>query len=170
MKEIHLLTVMAIVFLMLAMLLLLPGCSKEPAARNAATPAATPLLSAAVLRGPDPARMARGAEIYTQYCASCHGAMAQGAPNWQRPGPDGKYPPPPLDASGHAWHHPRVALKKTIRDGTLGLGGSMPAWGDKLSEGDIEAVIVWMQSLWPGEIYQAWLAMDEKARMGGAVH
>lgn len=162
-------TLIAVVLFMPAMLWLLPGCSQEPAARNAATPAAAPPLAAAP-HGLDPARMARGAEIYKQHCASCHGAMAQGASNWQRPGADGKYPAPPLDGSGHAWHHPRVALKKTIRDGTLGLGGSMPAWGNKLSEDDIEAVIVWFQSRWPEEIYRNWLAMEQKARSGQAAH
>jgi len=48
------------------------------------------------------------------------------------------------------------------------MGGSMPAWEGKLSDDDIEAVIAWIQSRWPEEIYQAWLAMDEKARKGGA--
>lgn len=149
-----------------AILLLVSGCSKEPAASNAASPAATSPVPAVVAHRLDPARLGRGAEIYKQNCASCHGAMAQGAPNWQRPGADGKYPAPPLNGTGHAWHHPAAVLKKTIRRGTIAMGGSMPAWGNKLSEDDIEAVIAWFQSRWPQEIYQGWLAMDRNARSG----
>lgn len=131
---------------------------------------AAPPPPPATHRAADPALVARGSEVYRKNCASCHGGVAQGAPNWQSPGADGKYPPPPLNGSGHAWHHPRAALKMTIRDGTIRLGGSMPAWGDKLPDQDIDAVIAWMQSLWPAEIYQAWLAMDEKSRRGNSAH
>lgn len=151
------------------MLLLLSGCSREPAASNAVSPPAATPVPAVVAHRLDPARLGRGAEIFKQYCASCHGAMAQGAPNWQRPGADGKYPAPPLNGTGHAWHHPAAVLKMTIRRGTIAMGGSMPAWGNKLSEDDIEAVIAWLQSRWPEEIYQSWLAMDRKARSGQAV-
>lgn len=123
----------------------------------AATPAVATTLSARVT---DAGQLARGGEIYKANCAVCHGANAEGAPNWQRPGPDGKYPAPPLDGSGHAWHHSGTALKQTIRGGTLKLGGSMPALGGKLSETEIEAVIVWFQLRWPDEIYSAWLNME----------
>ena len=114
--------------------------------------------------GLDPVRIARGAEIYRQNCATCHGERAQGAFGWERPGADGKYPPPPLDGSAHAWHHPYAQLKQTIREGTLRLGGSMPAWKGKLSEADTEAVIAWFQSTWPEPIYAAWADIDRRAR------
>jgi mono/diheme cytochrome c family protein len=145
--------------------LLLVGCDESPVSNNtgAATLASAP---AATPRAADPVLVARGSRVYQKHCAQCHGGMAQGAPGWQRPGPDGKYPAPPLDGSAHAWHHPRAALKMTIREGTARLGGNMPAWKDKLSDRDIDAVIAWMQSLWPEEIYRAWLAMDEKSRRG----
>lgn len=112
----------------------------------------------------DPALLARGEALFKRHCAACHGDRAQGAPNWSKKGPDGKYPPPPLDGSAHAWHHPYAALQQTIRDGTLRLGGSMPAWRGKLSEADIEAIIAWFQSLWPDEVYRAWADIDRRAR------
>ena len=37
--------------------------------------------------------LARGHDLYRQHCAACHGAMAQGAPNWHKLGPDKKFPP-----------------------------------------------------------------------------
>ncbi|MDO8595640.1 MAG: cytochrome c, partial [Sulfuricaulis sp.] len=112
----------------------------------------------------------RGAKLYQENCATCHGAQAEGAPNWQKPGADGKHPAPPLNGSGHAWHHPLAVLKMTIKRGTMPMGGSMPAWGEKISDKDIEAIIVWIQSRWPDELYQSWLAMDEKARKDTAAH
>lgn len=115
-------------------------------------------------RTTDPAVLARGAELFQRHCAACHGNRAQGAPRWERPGPDGRYPAPPLDGSGHDWHHPMAALKQTIRDGTQRIGGSMPPWRGTLTEADIDAVIAYFQSLWPDEIYQAWQDIDRRAR------
>ncbi|MBL4645745.1 MAG: c-type cytochrome, partial [Rhizobiales bacterium] len=47
----------------------------------------------------------KGAVIYAEYCASCHGADLEGQPNWQSPDADGKMPAPPHDQRGHTWHH-----------------------------------------------------------------
>jgi mono/diheme cytochrome c family protein len=111
---------------------------------------------AAISRGYAAADIKRGAEVFQRNCAECHGARAEGAPDWHRRGADGRFPAPPLNGTGHAWHHPPAALMRTIRDGTLKLGGSMPSWGDKLSDGEIEAVLAYVVSLWPDELYQAW--------------
>ncbi len=146
---------------LLPVVLSLAACGEGGGKPVAAMPAAA---ITAPVRVTDATQLARGAKIYKADCAVCHGANAEGAPNWQRPGPDGKYPAPPLDGSGHAWHHSKAALKMTIREGTARLGGNMPAWKDKLSDDDIDAVIAWMQSVWPDEIYRAWLAQDAKSR------
>ena len=113
----------------------------------------------------DEATVRMGHQLYLQHCAECHGEHAQGAPNWQKPGPDGKYPAPPLNGTGHAWHHPMPALRQTIAFGTKRVGGSMPAWKDELSGEQINAIISWFQSQWPAELYQAWQEMS--ARKGG---
>src|SRR3972149_7056199 len=160
----------------LSAVLLISGCSEQKPPSSAAsvadaregtvrTPVPTP---AAADRNQDFSTMMRGAKLYQENCAACHGAQAEGAPNWQRKGADGKLPPPPLNGSGHAWHHPGAWLRDMIKQGTVQRGGNMPSWEGKLSDDDIGAVIVWIQSRWPDEIYQSWLAMDEKARMGGA--
>ncbi|MCR4301059.1 MAG: c-type cytochrome [Sulfuricaulis sp.] len=143
-----------------ALMFLLVGC--EPSVN---VPSAAPPEPSAV-NATSPEQMRRGAQLYATNCAACHGAQAEGAPNWQKPGADGKYPAPPLNGTGHAWHHPLAVLKTTIKGGTMRLGGSMPAWGGKLDDADIEAVIAWFQSRWPDEIYQSWMAMDQKARQG----
>lgn len=134
-----------------------------------ATPSGGPSETAPVRRiFSDPGMIARGRELYRANCASCHGENAQGAFNWRQRGPDGKWPPPPLDGSGHTWHHPLAALRMTIRNGTQAIGGSMPPWKDRLSDEEIDAVIAWFQSLWPDEVYRQWLAIDARARRRAA--
>ena len=99
----------------------------------------------------------RGKELFTANCAGCHGAAAQGSNDWSKPLANGKYPPPPLNGSAHAWHHPLKGLKKTIGIGGVPLGGTMPGFGQQLSEDDTEALISYFQSFWPEPVYQAWL-------------
>ncbi|MEH6650331.1 MAG: cytochrome c [Motiliproteus sp.] len=98
-------------------------------------------------------QVAQGEQIYQTYCANCHGAKAEATPQWTKPDADGLYPPPPLNGTAHAWHHPFPMLKKTINEGT---NGRMPAWKDKLSDQEVDAVIAWFQSLWPDEGYLIW--------------
>jgi mono/diheme cytochrome c family protein len=112
----------------------------------------------------DPVVLARGAQLFRANCAVCHGQNGEGAPNWHKQGADGKWPAPPLNGTGHAWHHPYPVLVRTIREGTQTLGGAMPAWQGKLADADIEAIIAWFQSRWPDEIYIAWAEMDRQAR------
>jgi mono/diheme cytochrome c family protein len=112
----------------------------------------------------DPAQVAQGERLYRQHCIGCHGERGRAAPGWEKPGPDGKYPPPPLDGSAHAWHHPHAALAATIRHGTQRIGGNMPAWGSRLNDADIDALIAYLQSLWPDEIYAAWADIERRSR------
>jgi mono/diheme cytochrome c family protein len=126
-----------------------------------------PKAEIAPVRTFDAALVERGRIAYQKNCASCHGDHAQGAPDWHKPDANGKWPPPPLNGTGHAWHHPRAALERTIRDGTIVLGGNMPAWGDKLTRQDIDAIIAWFQQKWPDELYAAWWRMDRQSAAGG---
>jgi mono/diheme cytochrome c family protein len=155
--------------MLLSAVLWLAACSEQTSSSSAVavpTPVSAPAPVAA--HGLDARLVTRGGDIYKANCAVCHGANAEGAPNWQRKGPDGKLPPPPLDANGHAWHHPSAWLRDMIRVGSVARGGNMPAWEGKLSDDDIAAVIAWIQSRWPEEIYRSWLAMEEKAHRGHA--
>ena len=99
----------------------------------------------------------RGGAVFAQNCAECHGANAEATPNWRETTPDGKYPPPPLNGSAHAWHHPLDMLRRQIRLGGVPLGGVMPPFKDKLSAADIDAAIAYFQSKWNDEIYSLWL-------------
>lgn len=98
------------------------------------------------------ALVAEGQPLYAQQCASCHGANLEGQPNWKTPLPSGKYPAPPHDDSGHTWHHPDALLLSIIHDGGNGSGGTipsdMPAFKDKLTPHQMEAVLEYIKSRW----------------------
>lgn len=103
-------------------------------------------------------QVGQGASLFAEHCASCHGNKGQGlTPDWKKTGPDGKYPPPPINGAAHAWHHPLTLLQKTIRDGGVRLGGSMPGFAEKVNAEQIDALIAWVQSQWPDTIYSAWM-------------
>jgi mono/diheme cytochrome c family protein len=109
----------------------------------------------------DSEKTKRGEAVYRANCASCHGPNGESTPGWRTPGPDGRYPPPPLDGSAHAWHHSTETLEKMIREGSPGPGG-MPPWDGKLTNQQIDDVIVWIKSLWPDDVYDIWLKEIEQ--------
>jgi mono/diheme cytochrome c family protein len=118
---------------------------------SAATPTLPPLPTL------DAAEVALGRQIYLEQCAVCHGQNAEGQPNWKQPDANGNMPAPPHDDSGHTWHHADELLYEITRDGfrdPLKPPDSpltMPAFGDKLSEAEIRAVITYFKSLWSEE-------------------
>ncbi|QUS37375.1 c-type cytochrome [Falsirhodobacter algicola] len=94
-----------------------------------------------------------GAALYQQNCASCNGAELQGQPDWRSPGPDGRLPAPPHDATGHTWHHGDDILFRITRDGTAAVVGGgyesdMPGFGDNLSDAEIRAILDYIKSTW----------------------
>ncbi|MBQ0756354.1 MAG: cytochrome c [Amphritea sp.] len=98
-----------------------------------------------------------GKRLFIDNCAECHGVAAQGTRDWNKPEANGKYPPPPLNGKAHAWHHPLKGLKQSITNGGIAIGGSMPGFGDKLSDAETDAVISFFQTKWPQPTYQAWI-------------
>ena len=110
----------------------------------------------------DPQQLVLGEKIYRQHCAMCHGQNAEGAPEWRKRDADGFYPAPPLNGSGHAWHHSVSVLKQMILEGSPQGQGKMPAWGDKLMAVEVDAVIQWFQSQWPDQVYTAWYESQQR--------
>jgi len=102
------------------------------------------------------AQVQQGKTLFGANCASCHGQNAEATPNWKQTDSNGKYPPPPLNGSAHAWHHDIDQLRRSIREGGLKLGGVMPAFGERLTATEIDSVIAYFQSQWPEETYQRW--------------
>jgi mono/diheme cytochrome c family protein len=108
----------------------------------------------------------RGGELYQANCASCHGADLSGAPDWKTLNDDGSYPPPPHDSSGHTWHHPDRVLIEIISDGSDSPQSRMPAFGDQLTDEDIEAILEFIKTSWgPQEkAYQNQVTGQDQAR------
>lgn len=147
------------------LLLALTACDSGPGGQQQAMP-----TTDNIVRLNDPILIAQGQGLYRQHCLGCHGVGAMGADQWRKPDAEGFYPPPPLNGSGHAWHHSVEMLHDVIKNGSLldenGLPrGKMPAWGTTIDDREIDALIHWFQSLWPDPIYTAWV-QGQRAAMG----
>lgn len=140
------------------------GCEKSADAEHDATASASvPAQQAAMM--PDtwlkPEQVARGRIVYEQNCQKCHGVEGRGQPgDWRVKQPNGLYPPPPLDDTAHAWHHPTSVLRKAIMKGSPPGEGDMPAWEEKLSDQEIDDVIVYIKSLWSPEVFRNWIQVE----------
>ncbi len=109
-------------------------------------------------------QVVQGEKLFAQNCAACHGKNAEATSEWRKTDDSGNYPPPPLNGTAHAWHHPLSVLRETIQQGGVPLGGVMPGFSDKLSVQETDTVIAWFQSLWPDELYQAWYRMEKESQ------
>jgi mono/diheme cytochrome c family protein len=116
----------------------------------------------------DPEEVALGQVVYQTSCAQCHGLQGEGQPNWRERNADGTYRPPPHDSSGHTWHHSDGLLFRIVRDGGKiyedpGFKSGMPAFGDRLSSEEIQAVITYLKSLWDQEerAFQAQVSLED---------
>ncbi|BAO45073.1 c-type cytochrome [Thiolapillus brandeum] len=150
------------------LMLVIAACSEQK------TPAAAdskPKLSAALHPVPkmqvaprwyDEAQVARGNKLFQANCAECHKPDASGAPDWKQTNAEGKLPPPPLNGTAHAWHHPMPLLQQIVRNGGIPMGGSMPAFKDKLTIDQINDILAWVQSHWPDQIYTTWMQINQK--------
>jgi mono/diheme cytochrome c family protein len=140
--------------------LALGGCDNPPAVSTGAPAAAT----APADRGLEPAQVARGLAVYEAHCLACHGTGGKGQPgDWRVRDVDGHYPPPPLDDSAHAWHHPTAVLLEVIRDGSPPGEGKMPAWQGRLSEREMHDVVAYIKSLWSDEVYALWWKLEQQS-------
>lgn len=144
-----------------------PAAKKRPAeipvAKKASPPSSSPMPKPTD-RVYNAEQVARGEKIFLANCTKCHGKYAEGEPYWQTKNKEGNLPPPPLDGTGHAWHHPTDILEKYIKEGGEKLGGTMKGFEGKLSDGDITDVIVWITSLWPDDVYKPWYRRDQMTR------
>ena len=103
---------------------------------------------------PDAEEIALGRPLYAANCARCHGKNLEGQPDWQTRLPNGRFPAPPHDASGHTWHHPDKMLVGITKQGLKPYAGQdyesdMPAFVGALGDKEIEAIIAYIKSTWP---------------------
>lgn len=77
-----------------------------------------------------------GAELYAQSCARCHGAEGQGTAR-----------APSLNVKSFLEETNDLAMQQIIISGVPGT--SMPAWGDRLADAEIQAIVGFMRSWEP---------------------
>lgn len=118
----------------------------------------------------DAGRVALGERVYAQHCASCHGAKLEGQPNWRSRLANDRRPAPPHDETGHTWHHPDRMLFAITKNGLVppyapaGYESDMPAFGGKLSDDEIWAVLAFIKSRWTSrEVREARAQMSASA-------
>ena len=105
-------------------------------------------------------QVVQGERVYSAHCATCHGVKLEGQPNWRERLATGRLPAPPHDPSGHTWHHPDDMLFSMVRNGMAphappDYNSDMPAFGNRLSDADIWAVLAYIKSTWPEETRNA---------------
>ena len=105
--------------------------------------------------------LTNGQALYSEHCASCHGANLEGQPNWRTPNEDGILPAPPHDENGHTWHHDNRLLFEYTQfggaealsaRGVTGFESGMPGFRDVLTEDDIWDVLGFIQAAWPKHV------------------
>jgi mono/diheme cytochrome c family protein len=112
----------------------------------------------------------RGARIYAQFCASCHGVNLEGEPDWQTPNPDGTLKAPPHDETGHTWHHADDLLFRITKFGTAAVIGdpdfqsNMPGFEGQLSDEEIVAVLSFIKAQWPAPLRERHDDLNQRSR------
>jgi mono/diheme cytochrome c family protein len=100
----------------------------------------------------------RGKIIYQNNCISCHQVNLVGVENWKDLDEDGHRKSPPLNGTGHTWHHDDATLHNIIKYGLVKLvknyQGKMLGFEDKLKDKDIDSVLAYIKNFWPDDMYQ----------------
>ena len=102
--------------------------------------------------------IARGKIIYESNCVNCHQVNLVGAENWKGLDEDGHRKAPPLNGTGHTWHHDDASLHNIIKYGLAKIvksyDGKMLGFEDNLKDQDIDSVLAYIKSFWPDDVYQ----------------
>ena len=106
----------------------------------------------------------RGKIAYERNCVSCHMIDLAGAENWKGVDEDGHRKAPPLNGTGHTWHHDDKTLHAIIKYGLAKLvknyEGKMMGFGEKLSDKDIDNILAYIKSYWPLDLYEIQINMS----------
>jgi mono/diheme cytochrome c family protein len=99
----------------------------------------------AVAAAKNPASANDGATIYTDNCSSCHGADGEGVP--------GAFPPLARSPIVNGGPMQLIRIVKFGRSGRMEVegttyNGTMPHWGQLISDIDIAAVVSYIRTSW----------------------
>ena len=109
--------------------------------------------------------IARGKIIYENNCVSCHQVNLVGAENWKGLDEDGHRKAPPLNGTGHTWHHDDATLHNIIKYGLAKIvknyDGKMIGFGDKINNKQVDSVLSYIKSHWEDEIYERQISISK---------
>jgi len=109
--------------------------------------------------------IAGGKIIYESYCVSCHQVNLIGAENWKDVDEDGHRKAPPLNGTGHTWHHDDATLHNIIKYGLAKIvknyEGKMIGFGDKINDKQIDSILSYIKSHWEDEIYERQISISK---------
>ena len=112
-----------------------------------------------------PSMIIRGKINYKNNCVSCHQVNLIGAENWNGLDEDGHRKAPPLNGTGHTWHHDDATLHNIIKYGLAKLvknyEGKMLGFEDNLKDKDIDSILSYIKSFWPDEVYQRQINLNK---------
>jgi len=111
--------------------------------------------------------IAKGELLYNQYCVSCHMVNLSGAKNWKNgKDNDGHNLSPPLNGTGHTWHHSDELLHNIVKHGFVNLvknyKGKMAGFANKINDKQIDSVLSYIKSYWKVEIYERQIKMSKQ--------
>ncbi|RDD62051.1 c-type cytochrome [Ferruginivarius sediminum] len=129
---------------------------------------ATAVRAPATSAADQAALLATGERTYANNCVECHGPAGGGQPDWRQRKANGRMPAPPLNGTGHTWHHPDPHLYAVVSKGVAALApegyqSDMKGFGDKLSERETRAVIAYVKQWWAAEIRARQKDITERA-------
>ena len=112
-----------------------------------------------------PLMIIRGKIIYENNCVSCHQVNLIGAANWKGLDEDGHRKAPPLNGTGHTWHHDDASLHNIIKYGLAKIvknyEGKMIGFGDKINDKQIDSVLSYIKSHWEDQIYDRQISISK---------
>ena len=99
--------------------------------------------------------VANAKELYANNCSSCHMDNLTGSSEWKSSlDEDGQRLPPPLNGTGHTWHHSPQQLFSIIRYGYKNIAnyqGKMIG-NENLTDDEIWSILKYIKSKWPEKI------------------
>ena len=95
------------------------------------------LLGGAALAQAQGGAAQRGQGVFTEHCAQCHRTGGEGLPATF----------PALNKNPFVLGDPQPVIA-TVLNGRKGNLGQMPAWKDKLDDGQIAAVVTYIRQAW----------------------
>jgi mono/diheme cytochrome c family protein len=99
-----------------------------------------------------PEATVQGEQLYNMYCVSCHGIKGVGENPLDKYAQDEYgYIAPPMDDTGHAWHHTDEQLIRMILEGSP-RNARMTSYSNIMTEEDAINVVEYIKSLWSPHI------------------